>query len=37
MSKQWNGVPDAFRLFIPLLLVSLTMRNDGTNDTRAAA
>ena len=32
MSKQWNGVPDAFRFFITLLLVLvyLTMDNDGT-------
>lgn len=31
MSKQWNGVPDAFRFFITLLLVLvyLTMNNDG--------
>jgi len=38
MSKQWNGVPDAFRLFIKLLLVRVcpTMNNDGVDDTRAA-
>ena len=31
MSKQWNGVPDAFRFFITLLLVLvyLTMENDA--------
>lgn len=31
MSKQWNGVPDAFRFFITLLvvLIYLTMPNDG--------
>ena len=34
MSKQWNGVPDAFRFFITLLLVLvyLTMNNDGIDD-----
>lgn len=33
---QWNGVPDAFRFFITLLvLVSLTMLN-GVDETRAA-
>lgn len=38
MSKQWNGVPDAFRFFITLLLVLvyLTMNNDGIDDTRHA-
>ncbi len=38
MSKRWNGVPDAFRFFITLLLVlvDLTMRNDGIDETRAA-
>ncbi len=37
MSKRWNGVPDAFRFFITLLLVlvSLTML-DGVDETRAA-
>lgn len=31
MSKQWNGVPDAFRFFITLLivLIYLTMDNDA--------
>lgn len=31
MSKEWNGVPDAFRFFVTLLLVLiyLTMDNDG--------
>nr|WP_057928728.1 DUF2165 domain-containing protein [Burkholderia ambifaria] len=34
MSKQWNGVPDAFRFFITLLLVLvyLTMQNDGIDE-----
>ncbi|MBR8310858.1 DUF2165 family protein [Burkholderia cenocepacia] len=38
MSKQWNGVPDAFRFFITLLLVLvyLTMNNDGVDDTHTA-
>ncbi|HHX4060038.1 MAG: DUF2165 family protein [Burkholderia contaminans] len=38
MSKQWNGVPDAFRFFITLLLVLvyLTMNNDGIDDARTA-
>ncbi|KAG8149952.1 DUF2165 family protein [Burkholderia catarinensis] len=36
MSKQWNGVPDAFRFVITLRLVYLTMRNDGSDDTRLA-
>lgn len=38
MSKQWNGMPDAFRFFITLLLVlvCLTMRNNGVDETRAA-
>ncbi|MBM2766175.1 DUF2165 family protein [Burkholderia anthina] len=38
MSKQWNGVPDAFRFFITLLLVLvyLTMHNDGVDGPDAA-
>nr|WP_096475735.1 DUF2165 family protein [Burkholderia stabilis] len=38
MSKQWNGMPDAFRFIITLLLVlvCLTMRNNGVDETRAA-
>ncbi|WP_269502370.1 DUF2165 family protein [Burkholderia sp. IMCC1007] len=38
MSKQRNGVPDAFRFFITLLLVLvyLTMNNDGVDGTDAA-
>ncbi|WP_279612769.1 DUF2165 family protein [Burkholderia seminalis] len=38
MSKQWNGVPDAFRFFItlPLVLVYLTMNNDRIDETRVA-
>ena len=36
--EKWNGVPDAFRFFITLLLVLvyLTMNNDGIDDTRHA-
>lgn len=39
MSKQWNGVPDAFRFFITLLLVLiyLTMDNDALPGQDAAA
>ncbi|WP_165679542.1 DUF2165 family protein, partial [Metapseudomonas otitidis] len=31
MSKQWNGVPDAFRFFITLLvvLIYLSLPEDG--------
>lgn len=39
MSKQWNGVPDAFRFFITLLivLVYLTMDNDALPEQQEAA
>ena len=39
MSKQWNGVPDAFRFFITLLmvLIYLTMDNDALPGQDAAA
>lgn len=39
MSKQWNGVPDAFRFFITLLLVLvyLTMDNDAIQEEDKAA
>jgi len=34
MSKQWNGVPDAFRFFITLLIVLIyvTLPNDDRLD-----
>jgi predicted small integral membrane protein len=34
MSKQWNGVPDAFRFFVTLLmvLIYLTMQNDDLTE-----
>lgn len=36
MSEQWNGVPDAFRFFITLLvvLIYLTLPNDGVEPSR---
>ena len=39
MSKQWNGVPDAFRFFITLLivLIYLTMDNDALPEQQEAA
>jgi predicted small integral membrane protein len=39
MSKQWNGVPDAFRFFITLLLVLvyLTLDNDALQEEDKAA
>ncbi|QVN23181.1 DUF2165 family protein [Burkholderia pyrrocinia] len=38
MSKQWTGMPNAFRVFITLLLVlvHLPMHNDGVDETRVA-
>ncbi|MDN7700652.1 hypothetical protein R0290_30050 [Burkholderia semiarida] len=39
ISKQWNRVPDTFRVFITLLrvLVCLTMNDDDIDGTRTAA
>lgn len=38
MSKQWNGVPDAFRFFITLLmvLIYLTMDNDSLTESEGS-
>ncbi|VWB51600.1 membrane protein [Burkholderia lata] len=36
MSKQWSGVPDAFRFLIMLMLTCLPMRNDGIGNARTA-
>lgn len=39
ISKQWNRVPDTFRVFITLLrvLVRLTMNDGDIDGTRTAA